>query len=93
MHNFIMMFFRLIITDGSAEALLYCYDSLVPIVFGCSLNEWKSLEDKTQQFGELTYQKLKKSAGLLPQVCHVLCTCNQVYLLVFHCTAPSWLLI
>ena len=59
---------RLIISDGSGEALLYCYENLVPTALACNMAEWHSVEDKTKTFGELTYQKPKKSAGTAVQV-------------------------
>jgi len=58
----------LIISDGSGEALLYCYDSLVPAALACNVTEWQHVEDKTKRFGELTYQKPKKSPGTTIQV-------------------------
>ena len=65
-HSYIC--YRLIISDGSGEALLYCYDSLVPTALASNMAEWHSVEENTKTFGELTYQKPKKSAGTTVQV-------------------------
>ena len=79
MHTF---YLRLIISDGSGEALLYCYDSLVPTALACNMSEWQSVEDKTKQFGELTYQKPKKTPSGAIQV-------KNTAIVVFHVTHCS----
>ena len=64
----VYIYFRLIISDGSGEALVYCYDGLVPTALACNMTEWQSIEDKAKKFGELTYHKPKKSPGTAIQV-------------------------
>ena len=74
-HTYIFNF-RLIVSDGSGEALLYCYDSLVPTALACNMSEWHSVEDKTKKFGELTYQKPRKSPSATVQVKSINVTSN-----------------
>ena len=50
-------------------------------------------EEKTQQFGELTYQKLKKSAGLFPQVWNMCMVCTVAYNTCLQCIVSLYSLI
>ena len=59
--------------DGTGEAQLYVYDSIVPTALKLTGEEWRHLQDLAMRTGELLYQRHWHSGSRHQQV-HVDCT-------------------